>query len=56
MYLEKLKLDGRVAVVTDSACDLPDAVLEPLGVTVVPLRAVSKAPSGESWKRVTFLS
>jgi DegV family protein with EDD domain len=31
---------GRVAVVTDSACDLPDAALEPLGVTVVPLRLI----------------
>ena len=29
---------GRVAVVTDSACDLPDAVLESEGITVVPLR------------------
>ncbi|HQR45985.1 MAG TPA: DegV family protein, partial [Thermoanaerobaculia bacterium] len=29
---------GRVAVVTDSACDLPAAMAEALGVTVVPLR------------------
>ena len=31
---------GRVAVVTDSACDLPDAVLESESVTVVPLRLI----------------
>ncbi len=31
---------GRVAVVTDSACDLPDAVLESENVTVVPLRLI----------------
>ncbi len=31
---------GRVAVVTDSACDLPDAELEEEGVTVVPLRLI----------------
>ena len=29
---------GRVAVVTDSACDLPDAILEELGIHFVPLR------------------
>jgi DegV family protein with EDD domain len=29
---------GRVAVVTDSACDLPDALLEELGIQMVPLR------------------
>jgi DegV family protein with EDD domain len=31
---------GRVAVVTDSACDLPAAMTEALGVTVVPLRLI----------------
>jgi DegV family protein with EDD domain len=31
---------GRVAVVTDSACDLPEATLEAEGVTVVPLRLI----------------
>lgn len=31
---------GRVAVVTDSACDLPEAALEAEGVTVVPLRLI----------------
>ncbi len=31
---------GRVAVVTDSACDLPAGMLEALGVTVVPLRLI----------------
>src|SRR5512140_112742 len=31
---------GRVAVVTDSACDLPEGVLEAGGVTVVPLRLI----------------
>ena len=31
---------GRVAVVTDSACDLPDAILEAEDVTVVPLRLI----------------
>lgn len=29
---------GRVAVVTDSACDLPEAILEELNIHVVPLR------------------
>lgn len=31
---------GRVAVVTDSACDLPAAMAEALSVTVVPLRLI----------------
>src|SRR5512140_671834 len=31
---------GRVAVVTDSACDLPDGAFEAEGVTVVPLRLI----------------
>ncbi len=31
---------GRVAVVTDSACDLPEGVLEAESVTVVPLRLI----------------
>jgi hypothetical protein len=30
--------EARVAVVTDSACDLPDSILEDLGVQMVPLR------------------
>ncbi len=31
---------GRVAVVTDTACDLPDALVEKEGVTLVPLRLI----------------
>lgn len=30
--------EGRVAVVTDSACDLPDSILEELAIQMVPLR------------------
>lgn len=37
-HLGRFAARGRVAVVTDSACDLPDAVLESEGITVVPLR------------------
>jgi hypothetical protein len=37
-HLGRFAARGRVAVVTDSACDLPDAVLESDGITVVPLR------------------
>ncbi|MDL2718986.1 MAG: DegV family protein, partial [Acidobacteriota bacterium] len=36
----RFAVKGRVAVVTDSACDLPEASLEAEGVTVVPLRLI----------------
>ena len=37
-HLGRFAREGRVAIVTDSACDLPDAVLEKNSITVVPLR------------------
>lgn len=37
-HVGRFAVRGRVAVVTDSACDLPDAVLESEEITVVPLR------------------
>ncbi len=37
-HLGRFAAKGRVAVVTDSACDLPDADLESEEITVVPLR------------------
>ncbi|MFI5120987.1 MAG: DegV family protein [Thermoanaerobaculia bacterium] len=37
-HLGRFVTMGRVAVVTDSACDLPDADLESEGIRVVPLR------------------
>ncbi len=39
-HLGRFAARGRVAVVTDSACDLPDADLESEGITVVPLRLI----------------
>ncbi len=39
-HLGRFAARGHVAVVTDSACDLPDAVLESEGITVVPLRLI----------------
>jgi DegV family protein with EDD domain len=39
-HVSRFVARGRVAIVTDSACDLPDAVLESEDVTVVPLRLV----------------
>lgn len=39
-HASRFAVRGRVAVVTDSACDLPDASLEAEGVTVVPLRLI----------------
>ncbi len=39
-HLGRFAVRGRVAIVTDSACDLPDAVLESEEITVVPLRLV----------------
>lgn len=39
-HLGRFAKRGRVAVVTDSACDLPAAMAEALGVTVIPLRLI----------------
>ena len=39
-HASRLAVRGRVAVVTDSACDLPEASLEAEGVTVIPLRLI----------------
>ncbi|HEX7614274.1 MAG TPA: DegV family protein, partial [Thermoanaerobaculia bacterium] len=39
-HVSRFATRGRVAVVTDSACDLPEATLEAEGVTVVPLRLI----------------
>jgi DegV family protein with EDD domain len=39
-HVGRFAVKGRVAVVTDSACDLPQAALEAEGVTVVPLRLI----------------
>jgi DegV family protein with EDD domain len=36
----RLARPGRVAIVTDSACDLPAAVTEALSITVIPLRLI----------------
>ena len=39
-HLGRFAKRGRVAVVTDSACDLPAAMAEALAITVVPLRLI----------------
>ena len=39
-HVSRFAAKGRVAIVTDSACDLPEASLEAEGVTVVPLRLI----------------